>query len=197
MKLLSVLALLTFSALVSADNRDGIPGRISRSHVQPSVASARISVGNGNGSSRPRTQNKISDFPGLTNVDDPPTSSSSSPSPPSPPSPPPPAWQASRALINPADDTFTNAERMRRGLPLKAPRRRSRLSRTRTVAARAPAPSPTYCGRLRVETSDSRYSGYVAQNLDDQGRYVVTPDRARAASVYYRDHQLHPMVCAI
>jgi len=89
---------------------------------------------------------------------------------------------------------LSNANRLKQGLPPKAPRRRSLRARE---AAPSPSPSPaqpTACGRLFVLASDGSYNGFISSTLDEEGRIVVTPNPALAAEVTYSDHRLIPTV---
>ncbi|KAJ7601634.1 hypothetical protein DFH06DRAFT_1153736 [Mycena polygramma] len=59
----------------------------------------------------------------------------------------------------------TNAERLRRGLPLKAPRLPTRVGGAR----RADASPITYSGKIRVTTDSGTILGFIAGKLDQYG----------------------------
>jgi hypothetical protein len=73
----------------------------------------------------------------------------------------------------PANEPATNAERLRRGLPLKAPRR------SRTSAAKRAVPSPvTTYGVLQVRGASGNMVGYVGAIRNSYGQYGFTTNPA-------------------
>ena len=100
-----------------------------------------------------------------------------------------PTSSAAAPSVSSAREPLSNAERLKQGLPLKAPRRRA-------LEARDPAPSTTACGRLFLLASDNSYNGFVASNTDEQGRFFVTAHPSAALEVVYSNHRLIPTVRA-
>jgi hypothetical protein len=91
----------------------------------------------------------------------------------------------------PAKEYLSNAERIRRGLPLNPPQRRSE-----SLVARAPQPSsaPGNTGQVFAVFGDTSQSGYFSGTLDAEGRYVITQDASQGVTVNIQGHQLVAMV---
>jgi len=94
----------------------------------------------------------------------------------------------SLASQSPANGFISNADRIKRGLPLNPPRRRSD-----SLVARDPVPSPAIgtTGRLYITGPTN---GYISATLDAQGRYVVTQDGSQALRIRIYKHELIPIV---
>ena len=92
---------------------------------------------------------------------------------------------------SPVKEYMSNAERIRRGLPLNPPQRRSE-----SLVARAPQPSsaPGNTGRVFAVFGDTAQSGYFSRTLDAQGRYVVTQEAGEGIMIRLRRHELITMV---
>jgi hypothetical protein len=91
----------------------------------------------------------------------------------------------------PAREYLSNAERLRRGLPLNPPQRRSEW-----LVARAPQPSsaPGNTGQVFAVFGDTAQSGYFSSTLDAQGRYVVTQNAAEGVMITIQGHELVALV---
>ncbi|KAJ7178846.1 hypothetical protein C8R43DRAFT_472035 [Mycena crocata] len=78
----------------------------------------------------------------------------------------------------------TNAERLRRGLPLLPPSRRSPGYKPRPRPSQRPCvPLSSTWGYVEVTKADGTAAGYIRKTFDDQNSYTLTPSKSSALQV--------------